>query len=97
MTVIDASPQPSDDQHRADVATARAALLDPAMGHVVDMVLRADGDIYEAASAEGHVRFTTSDAGTDWAVDVVEVVGSNPLANQDPGHAAPLEAERANP
>ncbi len=97
MTAIDPSARPSDDQHRADVDTARAALLDPAMGHVVDMVLRTEGDVYEAASETGHIRFTARDVGTDWAVDVLEVVGENPLANQDPGHDAPLSAERANP
>lgn len=97
MTTVDPTSRPGNDQHLADVDTARAALLDPAMGHVVDMVLRVDGDAYEAASATGHIRFTARNSGTDWAVEVLEVAGSDPLANQDPAHDATLTAERANP
>lgn len=85
------------DEHLADVETARQALLDPAVAHMVDMVLRRDGDRYEAAAATGSVRFRAVPSGTGWAVESVEVTGSNPLANQDPAHNSPLEAERANP
>ena len=97
MTIVDPTYRPTTDEHRADVETAKQALCDPAMAHIVDMVLSVEGDVYEAASAVGSVRFRAVDTGTDWGVEVVEVVGEDPIANQDPSHDTPLTAERANP
>lgn len=97
MTVIDPSYRPRTDAHLSDVESARAALLDPSQAHMVDMVLRADGELYEAASAAGSIRFRAHAADTGWDAEVVEVVGDNPLANQDPAHNTPLAAELANP
>ena len=97
MAMTDPTYRPTTDEHRHDVRRAEAALLDPAMGHVVEMVLGVDGEAYEAASVDGRVRFTVRDDGTGWAVDVVSVEGSNPLERQDVDHLAPLEDERAAP
>ena len=97
MTVVDPAYRPATDEHHADVETARRALLDPAMAHIVDMVLSVDGDTYEASSADGRVRFRARPDGTDWAFEVTGVEGADPLANQDPSHDTPLTAERANP
>jgi phosphonoacetate hydrolase len=85
------------DEHFADVERARRALVDPGIAHMVDMVLRRDGDVYEASSATGSVRFRATAGGTGWDVDDATVEGANPLANQDPAHNSPLSAERANP
>lgn len=97
MTVVDPAARPHPDDHLADVATARQALLDPAMAHIVDMVLRRDGDTYEAASATGTVRFSARSVAGGWDTEVEAIEGGDPLANQDPAHDTPLAAERANP
>jgi phosphonoacetate hydrolase len=97
MTVVDPIYRPTHDEHRADVAAARDALLDPAMANIVDMVLTVDEDTYEAASVEGSVRFRARPEGSGWGIEVVEQRGVDPLANTDPSHDTPLEAERANP
>lgn len=88
-----------DDAHLGDVATARAALLDPAMAHIVDMVASAtgDGDAYELASAEGSVRFSAEPDGDGWQFRELGVTGTNPVANQDPAHGSPLAAEVTDP
>jgi phosphonoacetate hydrolase len=97
MAVVDPIYRPTDDKHRADVARARAALVDASMDHIVDMVLSVDGDTYEAASSEGTVRFEASAEGDGWATSVVGVEGINPLANTSDGHMTTLDAELANP
>jgi phosphonoacetate hydrolase len=97
MTAVDPAYRPTTDEHRADVATAHDALLDGAMAHIVDMVLSVDGDTYTAASATGSVRFRAVDDATDWSVEILDVSGADPLANQDPAHNTPLAAEKANP
>ena len=97
MATIDPTYRPTSDEHREAVRRAEAALLDPGMDHVVEMVLGVEGDVCEAASADGRVRFTASDDGNDWAVEVVSVEGTNPLERQDVDHLAPLAEERANP
>jgi hypothetical protein len=97
MAMTDPTYRPDTDEHREAVEQARAALLDPAVGHMVDMVLRADGDVYEAASADGHVRFRATADGNGWAVEVVEERGANPIADQRTDHLVGIEAERATP
>lgn len=97
VTTAHPAAAPTTDEHLADVETARQALLDPALAHMVDMVLRREGNIYEAAAATGSVRFRATPQGSGWDVDVVAVEGSDPLANQDPAHNSPLANELANP
>jgi hypothetical protein len=89
--------RPTTDEHLAAVARAEAALLDPAVSHMVEMVIRTDGDAYEAASVDGRVRFTAHDRGNGWAAEVVTVEGENPLSRQAPDHFATLDEERATP
>lgn len=86
-----------DDVHLEAAATA---LLDPALEPIVEMVLRRDDDgSYLAASAEGEVRFTRTEAGdsTNWEFRVVGSEGHDPLGEQRADRFAPLEAEQANP
>lgn len=89
MTVID----------DADRAQARAALLDPALAPIVDMVFSVDGPaeapVYEVASAEGSVQFTRHADGAEWAFDVLDVDGRDPVADQATDRFAPLAEERA--
>jgi hypothetical protein len=90
------------DQEESGNRAIRALLADDRVGPQVDLVLtwRAGDDgepgAYEAWSARGLVRFTRS-IGDDGALrfDVVEVVGDNPLADQDPLKLADLDGERA--
>ncbi len=98
MTVTDPY-HPATDAHAADVARAEAALLDPAMAHIVDVVLRAadEPDTYEAAAVDGRVRFRRRPDGPGWAFDAVRVEGRNPLADQAADRFSPLAEERANP
>lgn len=65
------------------------ALTDPALGHLVDVVLRKDGDRYRAASARGAVTFAHGPDGTT----ILDVDGTDPLADDDPARFAGLEAE----
>lgn len=97
MAMVDPTFRPDSDEHLEAVERARAALLDPAVSHMVDMVLRADGDTYEAASAEGHVRFRATPEGSSWAFQVIEEQGHNPIGDQRTDHLVGLEAERAVP
>src|SRR5690242_4725558 len=103
MTRIDESYRPTTDEHRGAVATAEAALLDPAMAHIVDLVLRADrdgvADTYEAATTAGRVRFRRApDPATGgWTFDVVAVEGTNPLGDQAVDRFASLADELAHP
>ncbi|HLX87679.1 MAG TPA: alkaline phosphatase family protein, partial [Acidimicrobiales bacterium] len=87
----------------AEVERALAVLLDPALEPIVDLVAWSPAPgAYEVASAQGHVRARrrpegTGDAraGGHFEVDVVH--GENPVARQDPGHRAGLDAERSAP
>jgi hypothetical protein len=96
---LDAHPDTSSDDHLEAVARAEAALVDPAVDHMVDMVLRrsADGDGYEAISAEGRVRFEAANAGTGWDIHVRSIDGDNPLANQRDDALTSLDVERSDP
>jgi len=67
------------------------ALCDPALDHLVDLVLRRDGDAYRAASSRGSVTFTHGPDGTT----VLRREGTDPLADGDPTRFAGLEAELA--
>ena len=101
MAIPEPSDRPGTDEHREAVDRAEAALLDPAMAPLVEVVLRrhADGrrDTYEAASVTGRVRFDRTDVGAGWAFGHEVVDGVNPLADQSTDRFAPLAEERANP
>jgi len=88
------------EHHQPDptsVATASAALLDPGLAPIVDMVITADTTGYQVASSEGSVRFHRRAEGAGWRFEVDEVHGENPVGNQDPSHLSPLDDERARP
>ena len=92
---------PGSDAHREDVARARAALLDPAVAHIVEMVLEHDPDgagvgHYQATSPEGRVRFHRVADGTGWQFVVDAVDGRDPLAHQDVDRFTPLTEEQAH-
>jgi hypothetical protein len=85
------------DEHREAVDRAEAALLDPALDHLVEMVLRRVGeDTYEAAAVDGRVRVRRRPSGTGWAFEELAVEGRNPLGDQATDRFSPLEDERAN-
>ncbi|MCX7619879.1 MAG: alkaline phosphatase family protein [Acidimicrobiales bacterium] len=96
MAVVDPTYRPETDEHREAVERAQRALLDSAVEHIVEVVLRADGDIYEAAAPDGRVRFRREHDGPGWRFSIVEVEGRNPLADQAVDRFSPLAEERAN-
>jgi predicted AlkP superfamily pyrophosphatase or phosphodiesterase len=76
------------------VERALAVLLDPALAPIVDVVLSSPApDTYEAATADGRVRFSRH--GGTFSVDAVE--GADPFADRSPERLAGLEAELADP
>jgi phosphonoacetate hydrolase len=76
------------DEH---IEAIEQALSDPALGHLVDVVLRRDGEAYRAASARGSVTFTHGPDGTR----VIERRGADPLADDDATRFLGAEAELA--
>ncbi len=81
---------------------ALAVLTGPDLDPIVDMVVWAHDGAYEARSHDGRVRFRRRDGGSAAAADggdsryeVLEIVGTSPLADQRTDHLAPLEAELA--
>jgi phosphonoacetate hydrolase len=103
MAMIDETYRPTTDDHLEATRAAEAALLDPSMAHIVDLVLRTDpdgdGDAYEAAAANGRVRFrrTNDEATGGWTFEVTGVDGTNPLADQAIDRFSPLADELAHP
>jgi len=75
----------------ARIDALERALTDPALSHLVDLVVRRDGDAYRAASARGSVVFTHGPDGTT----VLSTSGTDPLADGDPTRFAGLDAELA--
>jgi len=67
--VTDPQFRPNSDEHRDVVDRAEAVLLDGAMAPIVEVVVRAIDDGYEAASVDGRVRFRRRDVGSGWAFD----------------------------
>ncbi|MFI0526198.1 MAG: hypothetical protein ACH37H_08820, partial [Ilumatobacteraceae bacterium] len=90
------------EQHDSGNRAIHALLSDSGVGAQVDLVLtwRAGDDgehgAYEAWATRGLVRFRRLIAGDGTLqFEVIEVVGQNPLANQDPLALCTLDAERA--
>jgi phosphonoacetate hydrolase len=76
---------------------ALEVLLGRDLEPIVDMVAWSPApDLYEAASADGAVRFRRA-RGSDGGFDVESVEGKNPLAVQDQTHLGDLVSERATP
>lgn len=87
--------RPDPDAHREHLEQARAALLDPAVEQIVEMVIGHDAetDTFDVAAPDGSVRFGRTPDGDHWRFEVLEVAGRDPLGNQDAGHLAPIESE----
>ena len=74
-----------------------AALLEPDLSPIVDVVLSAgsgDPDVYEAASADGRVRIQRHRDGHGWAFETEVLDGADPLADQSVDRFSPLADER---
>ena len=100
MAMTESLPTPGSDEHREAVARAEAALLDPAVERLVEVVIRPnpdDPDRYEASAVDGRVRFRRHAVDGDWSFTVDSVEGRNPLADQATDRFSPLADERANP
>jgi hypothetical protein len=80
-------------EREGDAAAALDVLLDSALEPIVDMVLVARDGAYEARAHDGAVRFRRRDAGD---FEVLEIEGSNPLAEQATDRFTPLAEEQAN-
>jgi hypothetical protein len=84
-----------------DVARLTAALLDPDLERIVDLVVTADADGYEARAVDGRVRFRRAEGrepgANRWRFEDVEVEGRNPLADTATDRFSPLDDERAHP
>jgi hypothetical protein len=92
------------DQFESGDRAILALLTDPVVGDQVDLVLTwrsgDDGDpatgAYEVWSSRGMVRFRRLiDAAGELDFEVVETIGTNPIANQDPLALSTVVAERA--
>jgi phosphonoacetate hydrolase len=93
-----ATTRPGTDEHRASVDQAQAALLDPTLDGVVEMVLRQiDPDTYEATAIDGRVRVRRRDHDHGWQFDELAVEGRNPLGDQSTDRFSPLADERGTP
>lgn len=65
-----------------DVEAVVGALLDPALAAIVDLVVTADDQGYQARAVDGRVRFTRAEDGAGWAFTETLVDGRNPLGDQ---------------
>lgn len=83
-----------DPQH---VATVVETLMDPVLEPIVDLVVTADDEGYEARAVDGRVRFTRTDDGAGWRFTETLVEGRNPLGDQAVDRFSPLADERATP
>ena len=88
-----ASPTWLAPERRAVAERALEVLTDAALDPIVDMVLVAADDAYEARSHEGAIRFRRHDDG----FEVVAVEGLNPFADRSADKFYPLAVERAHP
>jgi len=72
-------------------------MLDPALESIVDLVITADDEAYEARAVDGRVRFTRADDGDGWTFTEALVEGRNPLGDQATDRFVGLDAEQASP
>ena len=79
------------------VDVAVEALLDPVLEPIVEMVITADDQGYEARAVDGRVRFSRTDDGTGWSFTEDLVEGRNPLGDQATDRFSPLADERKAP
>jgi len=80
--------------HRA----LESALVDPELSDQVDMVLRPEApDTYRATTSDGSVTFQRRADDGRWRYEIVDVEGTDPLADQRTDHLVGLEAELADP
>ncbi|MEX2267831.1 MAG: alkaline phosphatase family protein [Acidimicrobiia bacterium] len=93
MAMTTGSPTWLAPERAADADAALAILTDSALEPIVDMVLLARDEAYEARSAEGMVRFRRDG---DGGYEVVETEGADPLADQSVDRFTPLADELAN-
>lgn len=77
------------------VATVVDTLTSADLAPIVDLVITADRDGYEARAVDGSVRFRRRDEGHGWAFDVVATDGRNPLGDQSTDRFVGREAEQA--
>lgn len=85
-----------DDGWQDGVDRLEAALVDPALDGLVDVVVSRRGeDSYRAAAADGSVTFRRSARGGRWEHEVVEVAGRDPLADGATDRFVGHDAERA--
>lgn len=96
---IEVAPRPADYQapDRERVETVVEALLDPALEPIVDLVVSAYPDGYEARAVDGRVRFVREPEGAGWRYREVEVDGRNPLGETATDRFGRLADERAHP
>lgn len=70
------------DDWQDEVDRLETALVDPALGDAVELVVARRGpDTYRAAAVDGSVTFRRRAAGGRWDHEVVEVTGRDPLAD----------------
>jgi phosphonoacetate hydrolase len=81
--------------HRLEAVIA--ALLDPALEPIVDMVVARDGSCYEARALDGAVRFRRDADGAGQQYTELHVEGRNPLGDTAADRFPTLAAERATP
>jgi phosphonoacetate hydrolase len=74
-----------------------AALLDPALEPIVDMVVTRDDSCYEARALDGTVRFRRDPDGAGQLYTELHVEGRNPLGDTATDRFPTLAAERATP
>ncbi len=79
------------------VEALAGALLGPDLEPIVDLVITADDEGYEARAVDGRVRFTRTDDGHGWTFTETLVEGRNPLGDQATDRFVGLAAEQANP
>ncbi len=77
--------------HEAEAQSALDLLCDAALDPIVDMVLLARDEAYEAHSHDGSVRFRRD--GDGFTIEAID--GTNPLEQQDVAAYAGIETERA--
>ena len=83
-------------EREAEAEAALGILLDTALDPIVDMVLLARDGAYEAHSHDGSIRFRRGDDGRADAFEVLEIRGTDPLADQSTDRFSPLTDELAH-